>query len=278
MSLMGGARRARAADGSWRGGFGRALRAEWTKLRTAGETGRLLLLAVALTVAVGCGTAKAVTCPDAGCGQDAVKLALTGVTVGQAVIAVLAVLAVSGEYGTGMIRTTLTAVPNRITVLAAKVTILTAVVLASGTPAVLVSLLAGRSILPGNGFTEAHGYAPLSLADGPTLRAAVGSVLYLVLIALLGLGVATAVREAATAIGIVLGLLYLFPLVTHVVNDPAWQRHLQQISPMTAGLSVQTTVHLHEPPIGPWAGLGVLGAWAAAALLVGSLLLHRRDG
>ncbi|MEK0099330.1 ABC transporter permease [Streptomyces sp. A475] len=277
MSLLSDARLTNTAHGAWRGDFGRALRAEWTKLRTAGDLGRSLLLAVALTVAVGCGTAKAVKCPDAGCGQDAVKLALTGVTVGQAVIGVFAVLAVSGEYGTGMIRTTLTAVPNRLTVLTAKATVLTTVVLASGSAAIVASLLAGRCILPGNGFTEAHGYAPLSLADGPTLRAAVGSVLYLVLIALLGLGVATAVREAATAVGIVLGLLYLFPVVTHVVNDPEWQRHLQQISPMTAGLAVQATVHLHELPIGPWAGLGVLATWAAAALLIGSLLLHSRD-
>ncbi|MFD7711753.1 ABC transporter permease subunit [Streptomyces sp. NPDC059786] len=277
MSLLSGARSTSTADGAWRGDFGRALRAEWTKLRTTGDMGRLLLLAVALTVAVGCGTAKAVKCPDARCGQDAVKLALTGVTVGQAVIAVFAVLAVSGEYTTGMIRTTLMAMPNRITVLTAKATVLTTVVLASGTTAVLACLLAGRCILPGNGFTEAHGYAPLSLADGPTLRAAAGSVLYLVLIALLGLGVATAVRDAASAIGIVLGLLYLFPVVTRVVNDPEWQRHLQQISPMTAGLAIQATVQLPELPIGPWAGLGVLAAWAAAALLLGGLLLYRRD-
>ncbi|MEU9188287.1 ABC transporter permease [Streptomyces sp. NPDC048484] len=279
MTSLSDTRLASTADGSdrWPGNFGRAMRAEWTKLRTAGGTGRLLLLAVALTVAVGCGTAKAVKCPDTGCGQDAVKLALTGVTVGQAVVAVFAVLAVSGEYGTGMIRTTLTAVPNRITVLTAKATVLTAVLLASGTAAVLASLLAGRFILPGNGFTAEHGYAPLSLADGPTLRAAVGSVLYLVLIALLGLGVATAVREAATAIGIVLGLLYLFPVVTQVVNNPEWQRHLQQIAPMTAGLAVQATAGLQELPIGPWAGLGVLAAWAATALLAGGLLLRIRD-
>ncbi|MFJ8085339.1 ABC transporter permease subunit [Streptomyces sp. NPDC096205] len=277
MNLRSGARLTSTADGAWRGDFGRALHAEWTKLRTAGDMGSLLLLAVVLTVAVGCGTAKAVKCPDAGCGQDAVKLALTGVTVGQAVIAVLAAAAVSGEYSTGMIRTTLTAVPSRLTVLTAKATVLTTVVLASGTAAVLASLLAGRHILPGNGFTEAHGYPPLSLTDGPTLRAAVGSVLYLALIALLGLGVATAVRETATAIGIVLGLLYLFPVVTQVVNDPQWQHHLQKISPMTAGLAVQATVHLHELPVGPWAGLGVLTAWAAAALLASSLLLHRRD-
>ncbi|WP_406284934.1 ABC transporter permease [Streptomyces sp. NBC_00209] len=254
-----------------------ALRAEWTKLRTEGDLGRLLLLAVALTAAVGCGTAGAVKCPDTGCGRDAVKLALTGVTVGQAVVTVLAVLAVSGEYGTGMIRTTLTAMPDRMTVFAAKATVLTAVVLASGTVAVLASLLGGRLILPGSGFTEAHGYAPLSLADGPTLRAAAGSVLYLALVALLGLGVATAVRDAATAIGIVLGLLYVFPVVIGVVQDPEWQRHLQQVSPMTAGLAVQATVHVRELPIGPWAGLGVLAAWAAAALLAGGLLLRGRD-
>ncbi|MFE5791163.1 ABC transporter permease [Streptomyces sp. NPDC056503] len=271
MSPLGAARRA------GRGDFGRAVRAEWTKLRTAGGTGWLLLLAVVLTVAVGCGTAKAVKCPETGCGQDAVRLTLSGVTVGQAVVAVLAVLAVSGEYGTRLLSTTLMAVPNRLTVLTAKATVLTAVVLASGTAAVLASVLVGRFVLPGNGFTEAHGYAPLSLADGPTLRAAAGSVLYLCLIALIGLGVATAVREAATAIGLVLGLLYLFPVVAQVVHDPAWQRLLQQIAPMPAGLAVQATIGLDTLPIGPWGGLGVLAAWAAAALLAGGLLLRGRD-
>lgn len=252
-------------------------RAEWTKLRTAGGTGRLLLLAFVLTVAVGCGTVRAVKCPDAGCGQDAVRLALTGVTVGQAVVAVLAVLAVGGEYGSRMITTTLMAMPNRLAVLAAKATVLTAVVLVAGTAAVLASVLAGGLLLPGSGFTEAHGYAPLSLADGPTLRAAVGSVVYLCLIALLGLGVATAVREATTAIGVVLGLLYLFPVVAQVVHDPDWQRHLQQLAPMPAGLAVQATVGVDALPIGPWAGLGVLAAWAGAALLIGGTLLRFRD-
>ncbi|GAA5062564.1 hypothetical protein GCM10023336_40980 [Streptomyces similanensis] len=62
-----------------------------------------------------------------------------------------------------------------------------------------------------------------------------------------------------------------------MVNDPEWQRHLQQISPMTDGLAIQATVPPHELPIGPWAGLGVLATWAAAALLVGGLVLHGRD-
>ena len=90
------------------------------------------------------------------------------------------------------------------------------------------------------------------------LRAAAGSVLYLALIALLGLGVASAVRDSAVAIGIVLGLLYLFPIVAAVVSDPHVQRHLQQVAPMTAGLEIQATTGLRSLPLSPWAGLGVL--------------------
>jgi ABC-2 type transport system permease protein len=143
--------------------------------------------------------------------------------------------------------------------------------------AVLGCVLAGRLILPGNGLTAAQGYPPLSLADGPTLRAAGGSVLYLALIGLLSLSVATIVRESAAAIGLVLGLLYLLPILLHVVTDPDWQRRLQQIAPSSAGLAIQATVGVRDLPIGPWAGLGVLAAWAAGALLAGALLLRLRD-
>jgi ABC-2 type transport system permease protein len=254
-----------------------AVHAEWTKLRTVAGPVWLLLATIALTVALSAAAAAAVRCPAAGCDLDPVKLSLTGVDLGQVVVAILAVVAITGEYGSGMIRVTLAAVPRRATVLAAKAAVVGGVVLAAGTIAVAVSLLAGRLILPGHGFTPAHGHPLLSLADGPTRRAAVGTVLYLTLVALLSLGVATAMRDAATAIGVVLGLLYLFPIVAAVVADPNWKRHLQQLAPMTAGLAVQATSNLSSLPIGPWAGLGVLAAWAAAALLAGGLLLRLRD-
>ena len=112
---------------------------------------------------------------------------------------------------------------------------------------------------------------------GSLERGAAGSVLYLALIALLSLGVAAAIRDPAAAIGVVLGLLYLFPIVASVVAGPHWYRHLQQIGPMTAGLAIQATTTLRSLPISPWAGLGVLAAWAAAALLAGGLLLRLRD-
>jgi ABC-2 type transport system permease protein len=254
-----------------------ALHAEWTKLRTTPGPGWLLAAAVAATIAVSALAAAATRCPAGiACPVDTTKLSLTGIDLGQAVVAILGVLVISGEYSTGMIRTTLTAMPRRPAVLAAKAAVLAGLVLAAGTLAVLGSLLAGRLLLPGHGFTAARGFPPLSLADGPVLRATAGSVLYLALIALLSLGIATAIRDSAAAIGTVLGLLYLFPIIAQLV-DPHWYRHLEQIGPMTAGLAIQATTGLQGLPISPWAGLGVLAAWAAAALLAGYLLLRLRD-
>jgi len=250
----------------------RYLHAEWTKLRTLPSTGRLLLALVAVTVAVSVAAATVVSCASAGCGYDPAKISLFGIQAGQAVVAVLAVGAISGEFGTGLIRTTLAAMPNRIAVLAAKAVLLTGLTLAGGGLAVLGSALAGRRILLGNGFPPA-----LLSFDGPMVRAAFGSVLYLALVALLSLGIATAVRDSAAAIGVVLGLLYLFPAVILMIPDPDLATLLWQISPTTAGLTIQATTQLSGLPLSPWAGLGVLAAWAGAALVTGGLLLRARD-
>jgi ABC-2 type transport system permease protein len=243
-----------------------ALHAEWTKIRTIASPLWLLLGTVAATVVLSAVVTSVMTCGSAGCAGDTTKL-----------VAILAAGVVSSEYRSGMICTTLAAMPHRGTVLAAKAIILTGAVAAAGTVAVLGSLLAGRLILPGHGFTAARGYPALSLADAPTLRAAIGSVLYLALIALLSLGIATVLRDSAASIGMTLGLLYLFPIIAEAVGNPHWQRLLQQIGPMSAGLNIQATTDLGSLPISPWAGLGVLAAWAAAALLAGGLLLRMRD-
>jgi ABC-2 type transport system permease protein len=254
-----------------------AVHAEWTKLRTTAGPAWLLIATVAATAVISTAATAAVRCPAGiACPVDTAKLSLTGIQLGQAVVAILAVLVISGEYSTGMIRTTLTAMPHRVTVLGAKAAIVTGLVLVAGGIAVLGSVLTGHLILPGHGFTAARGFPPLSLTDGPVLRAAAGSVLYLALIALLSLGIATAVREPAVAIGIVLSLLYIAPVIAPLLNQQ-WYRHLEQIAPTTAGLTIQATTGLRSLPISPWAGLGVLAAWAAASLLGGGLLLRLRD-
>ena len=254
-----------------------SLHAEWTKLRSLASTFWLMLAAATLTSAVSTVAAVAVRCPAGGCADDPAKISLTGIYLGQAVVAVLAVMAVSGEYSTGMIRLTLAATPRRLTLLAAKAAVLTGLVLVTGAIAVFASLLAGGLILPGHGIGPSHGYPAISAGDGPVLRAAFGSVLYLALIALLSLGAATALREAAVAIGAVLGLLYVLPIIAVFDGSAAMSRHLEQIAPMTAGLAIQATTGLSGLPISPWAGLGVLAAWAATSLAVGALLLRSRD-
>jgi ABC-2 type transport system permease protein len=253
------------------------LRAEWTKVRTVPETGWLIAATAVLTIAVSTAVIAVARCaPGVSCTTDTTKLSLTGIQAGQAVVAILAVLAITSEYSTGMIRTTFTAMPRRFAVLAAKAAVLTGLVLPAAIISVAGCLLAGREILPGRGFTADRGFALLSLAHGPTLRAAAGSVLYLLLIGLLALGVATIVRDSAAATGAVLGLLYLAPILAAFVGNPVWQRRVERYGPTSAGLTIQDTTGSHLP-IGPWGGLAVLAIWAAAALLAGGLLLRFRD-
>jgi ABC-2 type transport system permease protein len=202
-------------------------------------------------------------------------VSFTGLYLGQAVVAVAGVLAVADEYSTGMIKLSLTAVPRRLTWFFAKAAMLIAPVLIAAALAVAGSALAGWLILPGRGFTPAHGYA--SLTAGADLRAAAGTVVYLTLIALLGLGAAAAGRDSAAAIGLVLGLLYLFPIAAAVISDATISRHLQQIGPLSAGLDVQATIGVNSLPLTPWQGLGVVALWTAGALLLGALVLKFHD-
>jgi ABC-2 type transport system permease protein len=254
------------------------LRAEWTKLRTVAGWGWLLAATVALTAAIGVAAEAATRCPAGQtCSVDTAKLSLTGVQFGQAIVAILAVLMFGNEYSTGMIRVTLAAMPRRSAVLAAKAAALTVPVLAAGAIAVVWSMLAGRLILPGHGFTTARGFVALSLVSGPVVRAAVGSVLYLALIALMSLGISAVVRDSAAAIGLVLGLLYLFPILTAFVGNPTWQHRIERYTPTNAGLAIQSTTGLGHLPISPWAGLGVLAIWSAVALAAGALSLRLRD-
>lgn len=253
-----------------------AVRAEWIKLRTVRSTAWLLALAVALTVGVSTLTVEIVKCP-ASCGTDTTKTSLTGVMLGQAIVAVLAVLVISGEYSTGMIRATIAAMPRRLVMLAAKAITVSTLVLVTGVGSVFGSLLAGRIFLPHNGFTRRADLVPLSAYYEPTLRAAIGSVLYLVLIGLFSLGVATAVRDSGAAITVVLGLIYVVPIIGGLVLNPHWERRFERYAPTNAGLAIQATKGLAKLPIGPWEGLAVLAIWSAVAVLAGGLMLRFRD-
>jgi ABC-2 type transport system permease protein len=248
-----------------------ALRAEWSKTWSDRSTRWLLAGLVVATVAVSIPTILAARCPAAGCGQDPAKLSLTGVFLGQIIAAIMGVLAIGNEYSTGMIRVSLTAMPRRLELLTAKTVVLAGPVLLASVLATGASMLAGWLILPGHGFTS---FGPGNAADW---RASFGSVVYLTLIAVLALGVTTVVRDPAVAAGVVLGLLFLFPVLITVVSDQTAIRHLEQISPLLAGQDILTTTGLSSLPLSPWPALGVVGLWAAGAFVLGGLTLCRRD-
>lgn len=259
--------------------FHAALHAEWTKLRTLPSTWWLLAAIFVATVATGAaatGALSADRCPPLdSCDPDVVHTSLTGLWTGQAVVAVLGVLMAGNEYATGTIHTTLTAIPDRLRVLAAKAVLLTAITATAAVPTVAGSLLAARYTLPTHGHKLAH--PGISLTDGATARAAIGAVLYLVAIALLSLGLAFLLRDTAGAITAALGLLYVFPLLATFVGNPTWQDHIRTFGPASAGQSITATHHLDTLPIAPWPGLGVLALYAATTLTCGSIALCRRD-
>ena len=93
----------------------------------------------------------------------------------------------------------------------------------------------------------------------------------------MSLGVAVIVRDSATSIGVVLALLYLFPIIGSFIGNEHWQHRLERWTPTVAGLNIQDTIGLRSLVITPWAGLGVLAIWAAAAMLAGGLVFWFRD-
>jgi ABC-2 type transport system permease protein len=264
-----------------------ALRAEWVKLRTLPGSRRTLAALLGTTVAVsflicasldtqGGGAGCAPGAP--GCGdEDVVLNSLSGVYLSQIAVVVLAVAASAGEHATGVLGTTFVALPRRRTVLAAKALVVGATVLVVGLVATTTSFLVGQSVLHGNGFTPDNGYPHVSLTDGPALRAVVGSALYLAAVAGLSLGVGLALRHAAAATSALLALLYT-PIVLALLIPGRVGDLVAQLSPSTAGLTIQRTVDRADSiPLAPWPGLAIATTWSLALLLLATHLTHTRD-
>ncbi len=263
-----------------RPGLSHAVAAEWIKLRSVRSSAWMVLAAFAFSL-VGTFLICASTTTEGGSpghpgDNDIVRDSLAGVWLGQILLAVLAVLVVTSEYSTGTIRATFAALPRRRLVLVAKSLVTGVIVLAAGLLIAAACFLLGQSLLRGNGFDYAGGYPHASLTDGPALRAVAGSGLYLAGLALLALGIAAIVRHTATAITVVLALMFVPPLATSVLPE-GLSELVQKFSPM-AGLAVQETVERPDSiPIGPWAGLAVLGAYALGTLVLAAWLIQRRD-
>ncbi|MET8151009.1 ABC transporter permease [Actinoplanes sp. NPDC049668] len=244
--------------------------AELTKLRSVASTAWSLLSAVGLIVGFGIlySTARASHPPAAGAAFDAVAVSLAGVQAAHLAAGVLGVLAVTNEYASGLIRTTLAAVPRRTPVLWGKAVVLAGVTFAVSLPAVLAAFLAGQSVL-------AAEHLDTSLAAPGVARAVVGGAGYLALVALLGLGLGAIVRHTAGGVAAVFGVL-LGPQMLTGFLPAGVADDVYGWLPSPAGLAV-ATVRPDSALLSPWAGAAVFSLYIAIVLCAGAWCLRRRD-
>lgn len=256
-----------------RGGhFAEVLHSEFCKIRSVPSTFWTLSAAVAANIVLAALVAILVpsrlTASDQA-GTDGVRLALAGVHLSQIAFGVLGVLVITSEYGTGMIRATFAAVPQRRLVLAAKTLVFAAVALVLGVLSSVAAYYTFQAFLPGDIMRS-------SIGDPAVLRAVLGGGLYLTVLGLLGLGLGAIIRSSAGAIATLLGLLFVPSLLISLLPQ-SWQATVGPYAPMDAGSQVFIAVQ-HDPrSLSTWAGFGVFSLYAAIALTVGFILIDRRD-
>lgn len=269
--------------------FGGVLRSEWIKLRTLRST--LWCYAIIIAVTIGFGLLLAAVMPEGGVmsqggspsAQDQqaawLQVATLGIGFSELVAAVLGALVITGEYGTGMIRSTLTAVPKRTAALVAKAivfgatTFVVSLVSLVATALLTAPLMSSKAIHP-------------DLGDIDFWIAIVGGAGFLALIGVLSLGIGAIIRNSAGGIAASLGLVLVVPLIVQIlaaVTRADWAQNIGAFLPNDAGGRMYAygpaTV---TPPEGvvslePWQGLIVLAVWFLVVFVIGAVLLKRRD-
>jgi hypothetical protein len=250
------------------------VRSEWTKLRTVASTRWTLLACWAGTIGIGLIVCASVASRWSGLspGQqasfDPTSRSLTGLLLGELAVGILGALVITSEYATGMIRSTLAAVPGRRVVLAAKAAVLAVPTLIVGVTASVIAFLGGQALLASTG-------VGVSLGSSGGLRAVIGGGVCLMLLALLGFGLGAIFRRTAGAIGAFVGLVLVLPVVVSALPNP-WGNDISEVLPGNAG---QALLQLHGSAgsLSPWVGLLVLVGWVAAAIGGGMWLTGRRD-
>lgn len=199
---------------------------------------------------------------------DVTRVSLIGVHLSQIAFGVLGVLVISSEYGTGMIRATLTAVPQRRTMLAAKTIVFAATALVVGLISSYAAYFTFQTFLSDSALQS-------SIDDPGVLRAITGGGLFLTALGLLGLGLGAVIRVSAGAIAAVLGLLFVPPILLQLLPH-TWQTAVAPYIPMFAGSEIYA-LRPEADRLGTWTGFGLFCSYAAVALGLGFLLINRRD-
>jgi ABC-type transport system involved in multi-copper enzyme maturation permease subunit len=260
-----------------RAGIGGALRSEWTKIRSVKSTVWTLSAAVVISVGIGAlaswGQSSHTTESAARLAtEDLTARTMSGIFLGQLVMVVFGALAVTSEYSTGMIRTSLSAQPRRLQMFLAKLVVVALVAFVVG------EIISFASFFIGAHFWSAKGIHLSLSAPHEALQAVIGGGLYLAGAALLAFGIGAALRHTAGTI--TLGVFLLF-VATVIVNfmPQSWQADIDKYLPANAGSQVWSTQHTADvgTAFGAWAGFGVYMVYAVIALIAGLWVFQRKD-
>ena len=249
------------------------VRSEWTKIRSVASTVWTLGLAAVVTVALGVlisllsrNEFDDMSTKDQ-LSFDPTFISFAGMSLGQLAMIVFGVLVVSNEYSTGMIRTSLSAVPQRGTFLFSKIAVATGLAFLVGLVTSFVAFFLGQAML---------GSHRASIGDPGVLRAVIGGGLYMTLIAVFSMGVATMLRSPMLSLGI---LMPFFFLISAVLGNVDATKKVGQYLPDQAGSKIMQVVTPidDDVPYGPWGGLGIMVLWVLVVLAGGYALLKKRD-
>ena len=263
---------------SGRAGFGGTLRSEFTKIRSVRSTYWTLLVLLAVSVGIGAGISAVSasgwsnTPPADRTPLDATQLSIAALLIlGPLVIVVLGALVLTAEYSTGMIRTSLIAMPRRIVLYAAKAVVFGAVALVVSLVTAFIAFFLGQSLL-------ASTHQSATLAGHDVLRALIGSALYITLCGLFAFAAAAIIRNTAATITAIIGLLFVIPVL---VNLLPWRNDLVRWLPSSAGRAISATVWNSGPQnshlFSPWGQFAVFAVYTAVLLVVGGILFRKRD-
>jgi ABC-2 type transport system permease protein len=253
----------------------RVVLSEWTKLHSLRSTRWSLLAATVLGIGLPLLFA-AVTSSHWGsmsaherADRHPLDIALAGVNVAQLANAVLGVLVITGEYSTGMIRATFTAVPRRLPVLWAKILVYAAVTFALSLPAVLIAFFASQAIL------TKHDLLQISFSHPGVARSVIGGAVYLTLIGTFALAIGAIVRNTAGGIASFAALFFVIPPLMNVL-PASWNHTISPYLPDAAGRSIFSLTH-DAHSLAPWPGFWLFLGYTAAATVIAAVLLVRRD-
>jgi len=255
-----------------RAGLLGAMRSEFTKIRSVRSTYWTLIALVVVTIGIGALASWGVAHhgqhgPD----FDATRQSLAGLLLGQLVIAVLGALTVTSEYSTGMVRTSLTAMPRRGVVFAAKALVFALVAFVTSLVTCFGSFFLGQALM-----SSAH--INTSLGQPHVLRAVIGGALFLTACGMLAFGLGMILRHTAGAITAAVGLLFVLAILVNFLPQ-SWQNDINKWIPLNAGEQVWRTSAAApaEHMFSAWTGFGVLAGYAVIAMIAGLILFRRRD-